>query len=152
MIRLAVLAAVVLLAVLGVRSAGGADAPVVRVDLAEGRLAPDRASVPAGKVTFDSRNTGRSQHELIVVKTDLAPDKIPLGLEGPSLKLAGRVVLGVPHVHTAHQVARTLGTSRHVLPGSSRRETVRLAAGRYVLLCTLPGHYESGQRAGLVVR
>jgi uncharacterized cupredoxin-like copper-binding protein len=152
-IRLLIVVAVAALSVIGLASAaGGSDAPRVAVTLAEGKLSVDRPTVPAGKVTFDARNDGRGDHELIVVRSDLAPGKIPVGLEGPSLKLAGPVVLGEPHVHRAHEFGRTTATSRHIRPGSSRRETVRLTPGRYILLCTLPGHYESGQRAGLVVR
>lgn len=131
---------------------GGSDgrAPgVVGVKLAEGSLTPDVRTVRAGRVTFDTVNAGRAEHELLVVRTDLAPEKLPMGLEGPAVKLAGDVVLGVPHSHSVHDNARA--AVRHVKPGLSRRETIVLAPGRYVLLCSLPGHYESGQRAGLTV-
>lgn len=132
---------------------GGSDgaAPgTVGVTLAEGSLKPDRATVRPGRVTFDTVNGGRVEHELLVVKTDLAPADLPMGLEGPAVKLAGDVVLGVPHSHGLHEAKRA--ASRHVQPGSARRETVVLEPGKYVLLCSLPGHYESGQRAGLTVR
>ena len=132
---------------------GGSDgrAPgVVGVTLAEGSLKPDVTSVRAGRVTFDTRNTGRVEHELLVVKTDLAPGDFPMGLEGPAVKLAGDVVLGIPHTHGSHEAKRA--AARHVRPGTSRRETIVLEPGKYVLLCSLPGHYESGQRAALTVR
>ena len=128
----------------------GATPGVVGVTLAEGSLTPAVRTVRAGRVTFDTVNRGRTEHELLVVRTGLAPDKLPMGLEGPAVKLAGDVVLGVPHGHGAHDAARA--AVRHVKPGSSRRETVVLEPGKYVLLCSLPGHYESGQRAGLTVR
>jgi uncharacterized cupredoxin-like copper-binding protein len=128
----------------------GATPGVVGVTLAEGSLKPAVSSVRPGRVTFDTRNTGRLEHELLVVKTDLAPGKLPLGLEGPAVTLAGEVVLGVPHTHGTHEAKRA--ASRHVQPGSARRETVVLEPGKYVLLCSLPGHYESGQRAALTVR
>ena len=128
----------------------GAAPGVVGVTLAEGSLKPAVKSVRAGRVTFDTRNAGRAEHELLVVKTDLAPGDFPMGLEGPAVKLAGDVVLGVPHTHNSHDATRA--ATRHVRPGASRRETIVLEPGRYVLLCSLPGHYESGQRAALTVR
>jgi uncharacterized cupredoxin-like copper-binding protein len=132
---------------------GGSDgrAPgTVGVTLAEGSLTPDVKSVRAGRVTFETSNTGRVEHELLVVRTDLAPDDLPMGLEGPAVRLAGDVVLGVPHKHGSHEAKRA--ATRHVPPAASRRETIVLEPGKYVLLCSLPGHYESGQRAGLTVR
>jgi uncharacterized cupredoxin-like copper-binding protein len=127
----------------------GATPGVVGVTLAEGSLKPGVRSVRAGRVTFDTRNAGRLEHELLVVKTDLAPADLPMGLAGPVVQLAGDVVLGVPHTHGSHGAKRA--ATRHVQPGSSRRETVVLKPGKYVLLCSLPGHYESGQRAALTV-
>ena len=127
----------------------GADTGRVAVKLAEGSLTPDVTEVRAGRVTFDTANAGRTEHELLVVKTDLAPGDFPMGLQGPAVKLAGDVVLGVPHAHEAHDAARA--AVRHVKPGGSRRETIVLKPGKYVLLCSLPGHYESGQRAALTV-
>ena len=128
----------------------GAAPGTVGVTLAEGSLKPGVKSVRAGRVTFDTSNTGRVEHELLVVRTDLAPADLPMGLEGPAVKLAGEVVLGIPHGHYAHEAKRA--AQRHVQPGRSRRETIVMKPGKYVLLCSLPGHYESGQRAGLVVR
>ena len=134
---------------------GGSDgrAPgLVGITLDEGSLKPDVKTVRPGRVSFDMRNAGRVEHELLVVKTDLAPDDLPMGLEGPAVKLAGDVVLGVPHSHSASSHEAKRAAYRHVQPGSSRRETIVLEPGKYVLLCSLPGHYESGQRAGLTVR
>lgn len=131
----------------GSQGAGSRD---VAVTLAEGSLKTDRATVPAGPVTFQTANEGGIEHELLAVRTDLAPDDLPMGLQGPAVKLAGEVVLGVPHQHGSHEAKRA--ALRHVPPGGKRRETVVLTPGKYVLLCSLPGHYESGQRAQLVVR
>ena len=143
-------AAIAAIAFAAVPGGSSGKAPgTVAVTLAEGSLKPDRAEVRAGRVTFDTRNAGRAEHELLVVRTDLAPGALPMGLEGPAVKLAGDVVLGVPHTHGSHEAKRA--ATRHVAPGSSRRETVVLKPGKYVLLCSLPGHYESGQRAALTV-
>lgn len=40
----------------------------------------------------------------------------------------------------------------HLKAGETRRYTVNLKPGKYVLLCSIPGHYQSGQYVGLVVQ
>lgn len=147
---LVALAALAGLAVLAVPSSGGgAGDRVVAVNLSEFELEVDRTEVSAGRVRFDTSNEGRLEHELLIVRTDLAPDALPLGLDGPSLALAGEVVLGTPHGHGTHQAS---AGSHHVQPGQSRRDALILIPGRYVLLCNLPRHYEAGQSAHLLVR
>jgi uncharacterized cupredoxin-like copper-binding protein len=137
------------LVTLALPSGGEAGAPAVAVRLAEYTVAVDKTEVNAGTVRFETVNEGKIEHELLVLKTDTPADKLPLGLEGPALKLSGELILGTPHRH--EDLADQL-RSRHIQPGRARRDTVELAPGRYVLLCNLPGHYESGQRAALVVR
>ena len=150
-LSLVVLAGIVAALVVALVPGGsdGATGKAVSVRLDEGALVPDRTTVRPGRVTFETANEGRTEHELIIVRTDLAPDALPMGLAGPAVKLAGEVVLGTPHSHDAHDQKRA--RSRHIPPGGTRRETVSLEPGNYVLLCTLPGHYESGQRAALKV-
>lgn len=123
-------------------------AGTVRVVLRDGAIeAP--ATARAGRVSFDVANRGTTEHELLVVRTDLPADDLPMGLEGPSVKLAGRLVLGRPHTHSHGD---GVGGGRHLRPGGSRVTAVSLRPGRYVLLCNLPGHYQAGQRASLTVR
>ena len=152
MIRRLLLAAVVPVAlVAGIAVASGGtpeDGRTVTVTLDEYTLVADRAAVPAGTIRFDTRNPGAIDHELLIVRTDLAPDALPMGLEGPAVTLAGDVVLGKPHRHNTG----TSGLDRHVKPNGRLVEEVRLTPGDYVLLCSLPGHYAAGQRAALAVR
>lgn len=155
MIRRLLLAAaipVVLLAGLAVASSGseGDDRTVV-VTMDEYTLTGDRTTVPAGEVRFESRNTGAIDHELLVVRTQLAPEDLPLGLEGPAVTLAGKVVLGEPHKHTGILSDGGGALSRHVRPGGRLSESVNLTPGDYVLLCSLPGHYQAGQATALTV-
>ena len=117
------------------------------VELDEWGLSASRRGVPAGKLELTQRNTGRLDHELLIVRTNLAPDALPVGLEGPKPSLAGDVVYGVEHSHHGAAAAR----ADHLAPGESRRETIELRAGRYVLLCGIEGHYEAGQRTALTV-
>lgn len=48
----------------------------VGVELGEWFINSDSASVAAGSVTFEVSNIGKSGHELVLIKTDLAPDAL----------------------------------------------------------------------------
>lgn len=127
------LAALAALAPVGGASAAPAagQAKVVTVTLSEWKLVPSLKRIPAGKVTFVIRNGGKLVHELVLTRTDAASGKLP-------------VSNGIAKV-------KALATIRNLAPGQTRRVTVTLRTGKYVLLCNLPAHYQSGQYAGLVV-
>lgn len=128
----------VTLATLGaLASIGGAgaaptasQAKIVTVTLSEWKLVPSLKRVPAGKVTFVIRNKGKLVHEAVLTRTNVAPGKLP----------------------TSNGIAKVkaLAAVRNVAPGQTKRVTVTLKAGKHVLLCNLPAHYQSGQYAGLV--
>ena len=106
---------------------------VVAVVLDEWKLVPSQATVRPGRVTFVVRNDGSIVHELVVLRSDR---------HHHSLKVQGG---------KAVETGR-LGRIPQVPSGVSRRLTLRLPAGRYVLLCNLLGHYQAGQFAALRVR
>jgi hypothetical protein len=54
----------------------------VNVLLKDFEVRQDTAVVPAGTVTFRVRNQGPTSHEFVVVRTDLAPGKLPLQDDG----------------------------------------------------------------------
>ncbi len=55
----------------------------VAVTLQEWSVLPAQASVPAGQVAFEAKNTGpKDPHELVVIKTDLDPGALPTTSEG----------------------------------------------------------------------
>ena len=91
------------------------------------------SSSKAGSITFVVHNKGKLSHEFIVVKTNLAPGKLPV--KGAVAKLTG-----------------VKGKIKQFKPGTTKRLTLNLKAGKYVLLCNLPGHYKAGQYAGFKVR
>ena len=135
--------------VLVVGSAGGDDGgPRVHVAFDEWTLGTDATSVPAGRVTFAEKNDGKQEHDLLIVRT--TKRELPVGLEGVRPSLAGKVVLG--REHPRHEHASMSGALHHLGPGRSRRRSVELEPGRYVLICSLPGHYEAGQKSELLVR
>jgi uncharacterized cupredoxin-like copper-binding protein len=105
---------------------------VVRVTLKEFKVLPTPTSAPRGTVAFSVRNTGKLEHELVVLKTNIAPAKLPVRKsKAVEVGRVGKVV---------------------VKAGKAGGLTLALKAGKYVLLCNVAGHYQAGQRIGFVVR
>jgi hypothetical protein len=57
-------------------------AGAIDVRLLEWQVVPEPASASAGDVTFNASNIGAEVHELVVIKTDLAPDGLPTDENG----------------------------------------------------------------------
>lgn len=150
-VRLALAASAVLgLTITGV-GVGFAGERSTEVRLSEFRIsAPKR--VTAGDNHLVVRNEGRVDHDLVVVRTKRAPEDLPIGLHGVAPELAGEIVFGEPHSDHGRGKSYRPRSTHHYPPGTTRSSSLVLSPGRYVLLCTLPGHYEQGQRAALVVR
>ena len=113
-------------------AAGRGAKTVVRVTEKEWAVKPVPTSANPGKVTFVVKNAGKLDHEFIVVKTNLAPGKLPV--KGTKASEAGRV-----------------GKIPSFKPGATKQITLTLKAGKYVLFCNIAGHYKSGQRGGFRV-
>lgn len=127
--RIVVAALLASLVPVGSAFAGG----TVKVTMDEFSLKPSPKSISAGKVTFNVRNAGSDRHELIVIKTSKAASKLPQS--GGRASEKGRV-----------------GDSGVFAGGRSKKLTVTLKKGRYVLVCNLPGHYAGGMRADFTVK
>lgn len=112
-----------------------ADAPTLSVDLSDFKVVADHPTVPAGKVVFGIRNRAGMVHELTVIKTDLAPDALPVDPNTAKAKEDGKV-----------------GQLQNISAGASRKLVLELAPGRYVLICNIAGHYQLGMRTSLVVQ
>jgi uncharacterized cupredoxin-like copper-binding protein len=111
----------------------------VNVRLEDFKVQPDAAAVPAGTVRFRILNQGPTTHQLNVVRTDRAPDKLPLQRDGLTVNDDAP---GLDHLDEAQG-----------LDIDDRRTLVlRLAPGHYVLYCNLEGHYLGGMYAALTVR
>ena len=95
--------------------------------------------VAAGPFALVASNRGPSAHELVVFRTSLAPNKLPLGADG-------NVVEDSP------QLVKVADSGTNVAPGQSRTLYTVLSPGNYVFVCNLPGHYRFGMRAALVVQ
>ncbi len=111
----------------------------VNVLLDDFRVWQDAAVVPAGTVSFRILNQGPTTHELIVVRTDLAPDKLPLQPDGLTVNEEA------PGIDLLDEVEGLDIDDRETL-------ALRLAPGHYVLYCNLEGHYLGGMHEALTVR
>jgi len=95
----------------------------------------DKYSVPAGQVRFLVTNGGRSTHELVVLKTDLAADQLVPNPDEP-----GKVVEEV-HMGETGDVDGTRFSGLQV----------ELGPGNYVIICNEPGHYMAGMHVAFTV-
>jgi uncharacterized cupredoxin-like copper-binding protein len=126
---------------LGVAALGLICSPVyaqesVTATLNNNTIQLDTNRVKAGTVVFDARNVSDTNliHELVVLKTDVAADQLPV--------VKGKVT-------ESH--FKKMGEVEDLAVGKSKHLTLKLPAGRYVLICNEPGHYAMGMRASLVV-
>ena len=110
-------------------SSGGA----VSVLLVEWKLLPAQITVRAGRVTFVVRNDGTMDHEFLVLHSDRHHHSLSVK-EGRALE-TGRV-----------------GEIPLIPKGTTKRMTLKVPRGKYVLLCNMLGHYQAGQYASLRVR
>ena len=127
-----VIAAAMAVGAVGALAAGSqTSAKTVKVVLKEWTVTPSLKRVPAGSVTFVVTNTGKVGHELVVIKTNKAPKALPMnGSQASETGAKGEV---------------------EVKSGQTKRLTLKLKAGKYVLICNLPGHYKAGQTAAFQV-
>lgn len=107
----------------------------IRADMREYAMGLTATEVRAGTVTFIARNAGSTAHDLVVLRTDLAPDKLPVDTQTQKAKEDGK-----------------LGAADQVSPGKSANLRLELPAGAYVVICNVPTHYQLGMRSALTVR
>jgi uncharacterized cupredoxin-like copper-binding protein len=111
----------------------------VNVLLKDFEVQPDAAVVPAGTVSFRILGQGPTRHEFIVVRTDRAPDKLPLQRDGLTVNE------DAPGIDLLDEAGGLDIDDRRTL-------VLRLAPGNYVMYCNLEGHYLGGMHAALTVR
>jgi uncharacterized cupredoxin-like copper-binding protein len=105
----------------------------VSVALVEWKLLPAQVIVRAGRVTFVVRNDGTMDHEFLVLHSDRHHHSLAVK--------KGRAV----------ETGR-LGKIPRIPKGTTKRITLKVPRGKYVLLCNMLGHYQAGQYASLRVR
>lgn len=91
----------------------------------------DHSGSEVGAVTFAVDNTaGNSSHEVVILRTDLAADDLPLDGKG--------------NVDEASADLTVVDRLDRVEFQSSQSWSVELDPGDYVLVCNLPAHYRRG--------
>lgn len=128
-----------LAAVLVASACGGGTATAttkIIATLTDTGIALSQDSVPASKVTLEIVNKGTVVHSLVLLKTDLAHDKLPA-----DPKDASKV-----------QELGSLAATGQLAVGASKELTRDLKAGNYVLVCNEPAHYIVGMHTALVVK
>lgn len=133
--------ALALVAVLALVIAACAEAPAYRpgevgivVELTDYKVTPGAAILRAGETKIGLRNRGSQPHDLVVLRTELAPDKLPYD--------AGTA--------TAQEPGLVLRT-KELRAGGTAVATLTLEPGQYVLICNVAGHYRLGMRTSLRV-
>ena len=109
--------------------------PSLFVDISDFKIVTDHPTIAAGHVVVGIRNHAAMLHELKVIKTDLAPDQLPVDGATAKAKEDGKV-----------------GELTDIAAGASRKLVLELAPGKYVLICNIAGHYQLGMRVGLEVQ
>lgn len=107
----------------------------IRADMREYSMGLTAKEVRAGSVTFVARDVGSVAHELVVIRTDLAADKLPVDAQKQTASEDGRV-----------------GGVGPIDPGKSLNLRIDLPPGHYVVICNVPTHYQLGMRTELTVR
>ncbi len=117
--------------------AGAQSGPAkITVTMDEWNVKLSQASVTAGQVTFALKNNGKIVHELAVLKTDLAHDKIPVR----------------PTDATKVQEPGIVGEIEDVDRGQTKEAIFDLTPGTYVLICNEKEHYQAGMHVAFTVK
>ncbi|HEX4743674.1 MAG TPA: plastocyanin/azurin family copper-binding protein [Candidatus Limnocylindria bacterium] len=104
------------------------------VELTDYKVVTNVATIRAGETKIGVRNRGSQPHDLVLLRTDLAPDKLPYDV--------GRARADEPGL-----VART----KELRAGGTAAVTATLEPGQYVIICNVAGHYGLGMRTSLRV-
>jgi len=111
-------------------------ATTVNATRTDSKIVLDKSSVPSGKITFLVSNAGTMTHEVVVLKTDVAADKIAPNPEEP-----GKM-----------SEDGSQGESGDLDPTQKATFTLDLVPGNYVLICNQPAHYLLGMHIAFTVK
>jgi uncharacterized cupredoxin-like copper-binding protein len=115
----------------------GSATGTVSVDMKEFAVTANPTSTASGQVTFNMKNGGSVVHELLVIRTDADPAALP--------QKSG----AVDETNAGLEVA---GEILNVSAGGNGTVTKGLPAGKYVLICNVPGHYQAGMHTAFTVQ
>jgi uncharacterized cupredoxin-like copper-binding protein len=97
----------------------------------------DHDTVKAGKIQFDVTNLSKSElHEMAVIAVDSPDATLPYDYN------TWRVI---------EKDVKMIGETGEMKPDTTKKLELNLAAGSYLLICNLPGHYAAGMVVPLTV-
>jgi uncharacterized cupredoxin-like copper-binding protein len=111
---------------------------VLEIKMGDYFFDPKDATAKAGSVTINAPNEGQVPHELMLLKTNVDPAKLPTAADG-----------GVEE--KTHEAAEENGEIADVAAGETGSGTFDLTPGKWVVFCNLPGHYAQGMYGSLTV-
>lgn len=116
----------------------GADNTVnnVTIKMSEYFFKPKDLSVPAGKAAITAPNTGKVEHELVLLKTDVDPAKLKTEKDGEVQEDAYSGPGEIPDVEA----------------GETGKTVLNLKPGQYAMICNVPGHYKAGMYGRITVK
>jgi uncharacterized cupredoxin-like copper-binding protein len=96
-------------------------------------------TLTAGKHTIGLTNSGNVGHEIVLFKTDLAANDLPLKPDGDVNE-------------ESPQLTSVADSGSALKPGATESfKTDNLSPGHYVAVCNLPGHYRLGMKVNITV-
>jgi len=113
----------------------GTSAQSLDIRLINYGVRPSATSTAPGRVSFVVHNADNVPHNLVVLRTDIAPRSLPVTGE-----------------HGRAREVGYQGATVRLRDEETVHLTLTLPAGRYLLICNVPGHYQRGMVAVLRVR
>jgi uncharacterized cupredoxin-like copper-binding protein len=108
-------------------------ATTLAVSMTEFRFSPANPELARGTLAITAANKGKTPHELVLLKTNADPSKLPQHGDGVSEK-------------------NSVGEIPPLVPGESAAHTFDLKPGKYAMVCNVSGHYDAGMYGSLTVR
>jgi uncharacterized cupredoxin-like copper-binding protein len=113
-------------------SGSGTKPQSVTVTQKEFTLSTSSSNVKSGNVTVTVNNSGSLEHELVVFRSDLDENSLPMEADGHKIDEEGS---GITHLEPE---------AEDVNAGGSKTITIDLPPGRYVFVCNVEDHYKQG--------
>ena len=121
--------------------AASTGASKLTIKMSEFAFDPKDPTASAGKVKITAPNVGKVEHELVLFKTNR---------DAGSFKVSGGRVNEDALEKTPG--IKDVGEIADVEPGETKSATFKLAAGNYVMICNVAGHYQAGMYGTITVK
>jgi uncharacterized cupredoxin-like copper-binding protein len=139
-LRTGTLAIAAVLVMVGCTAAPAGSAKTdVAVAVTDTSISAVPATAPAGEVTLKITNNGGTLHEVEVFT-------LPDGVDAATIPVESLIA------QTESVGMEVIDEVEGIVPNGTPSLKVNLAAGRYALICNLPGHYALGMHTTLTVQ